>query len=371
MIYLDSAATSMQKPKSVGRAVKKAINGMASAGRGGHMAAGKAADTLFQCRTLAAELFGIRDASNIVLTMNATHGLNIAIKSLCRPGDRVVVSGYEHNSVLRPLRAVGAEIVIIGQALYRPERCLAQLEAELKKGTAALVVMNHVSNVFGYIQPVREAGILCKKYGVPFIVDASQSAGVLPVSLAQTGAAFIAMPGHKGLYGPQGTGLLLCAHEARPLIEGGTGSMSLSQEMPKFLPDGLEAGTHNIAGAAGLNEGLRFILERGTANILKHERTLLREAVRSLKHSDVLVFASENADVQTGVLSVVLPGQDCEIVGASLAERGIAVRAGLHCAPEAHRCAGTLDTGTVRLSFSAFNTAQEVRKACGVLSALK
>jgi selenocysteine lyase/cysteine desulfurase len=370
MIYLDSAATTLVKPKAVGRAVKKAINNYASVGRGGYGAAMKAADEVFKCRCLASELFAVKDPSNVILTMNATHGLNIAIKSLCSRGDRVVISGYEHNSVTRPLRAIGTRTSVIGRTLYRPDLCLAELDMEFRSGNVKAVIMNHVSNVFGYIQPVYEAGKLCKKFNVPYIVDASQSAGTLPVNMEEMEADFIAMPGHKGLYGPQGTGLLLCAHESKTLIEGGTGSMSQYREMPGFYPDRLEAGTHNVAGAAGLCEGLRFVLGKGVSSILKHERKLLSEVVGCLRESGAILYKSEDEELQTGVLSLIVPGRDCEEVSEMLGKRNVAVRAGLHCAPEAHRSAGTFKTGTVRLSFSAFNTSFEVAQACDILGGI-
>ena len=261
MIYFDSAATTLQKPPSVAEAVARAIRTHASVGRGGHPAAERAAQTVFACRSLAGQLF---DAApeQVVFTMNATHGLNLAIKTLVKPGDCVIVSGFEHNAVLRPLHAVGAELTVVGTALFRPDRLLEELAQALARRPAA-VVCTHVSNVFGYILPLADIAALCRMHGVPLIVDASQSAGTLPVSLEKTGAAFIAMPGHKGLYGPQGTGLLLCAMPGRPLLEGGTGSNSEQIAMPDFLPDRLEAGTHNVCGIGGLLAGLRFVRDTG------------------------------------------------------------------------------------------------------------
>ena len=225
-----------------------------------------------------------------------------------------------------------------------------------------VVVCTHVSNVFGYILPVEQVADLCRDKGIPLIIDASQSAGCLPLSMAGTGAAFIAMPGHKGLYGPQGTGVLLCGdgQMPRPLLEGGTGSISLSQEMPDFLPDRIEAGTHNMPGIAGLLAGVRFVRRQGTQAILRHEHALTCWTAESLRRlPGVEAFAHPGCLAQAGVVSFRVPGRDAETVGEALARRGIAVRAGLHCAPLAHRTAGTLDTGTVRVSFSAFNTPQE------------
>ena len=374
MIYLDSAATTLQKPPAVSQAVTRAMKCMASPGRGGHRPAMLAAETAFACRQAAARLFHMDNPGQVVLTFNATHGLNIAIKTLVRPGDTVLISGYEHNAVTRPLAAIGGVTIRTARSpLFQPEELLRSFAAQMTPEVSC-VICTHVSNVFGYILPVEEIALLCRRRGVPFVLDASQSAGCLPVDMAELGAAFAAMPGHKGLYGPQGTGLLLCGGGAvRTLLEGGTGSASLQQEMPEFLPDRLEAGTHNIPGAAGLLEGLRFVLRKGTGTILRHEQGLCARAAEGLARMDgVTVFAAPSPEGQGGVLSFTAEGTDCEDVGQALGRMGIAVRAGLHCAPLAHCTAGTLETGTVRVSFSAFNTPQEVdRFLCAVRSLLR
>ena len=362
MIYLDSAATTFQKPPEVAAAMERALAVMSSPGRGGYPEAMAAAETAFACRSELAELFGLRDAERVVFTMNATHALNIAIKSLVSPGGRAVISGYEHNAVTRPLAALGAETAVAAGPLFRPEAVTAAFDRLITPETQA-VICCHVSNVFGFIQPVEAVAALCRSRGVPLIIDASQSAGVLSLDMDALGAAFIAMPGHKGLYGPQGTGVLLCGENVpvRPLMEGGTGSMSLRQEMPDFLPDRLEAGTHNMPGIAGLLAGVRYVRRRGTGEICRREREMtlvLAEGLRQLP--GVQVFAEPGLGNQTGVLSVTAEGRDCEALAQALAERWTAVRAGLHCAPLAHRTAGTLDTGTVRLSLSDFNTPEEV-----------
>ena len=340
----------------------EALASMSSPGRGGHPLAMRAADTAFRCRTELAELFGLDGPENVAFTLNATHALNIAIKSLVPPGGRVVISGYEHNAVTRPLRAIpGVTVRAADSPLFDRAAALEAFRRALTPEVRA-AVCTHVSNVFGFILPIEDIAALCRSRGIPLIVDASQSAGILPINMKSLGAAYIAMPGHKGLYGPQGTGVLLCGDGQipRPLLEGGTGSISLSQEMPDFLPDRLEAGTHNMPGIAGLLAGVRFVRRQGTQTILRHEHALTCRTAESLRRlPGVEVFAHPGCLAQAGVVSFRVPGRDAETVGEALTRRGIAVRAGLHCAPLAHRTAGTLDTGTVRVSFSAFNTPQE------------
>lgn len=362
MIYFDSAATTFQKPRAVADAMLAALATMSSPGRGGYPAAMAAADAAFDCRTELAELYHAESPEQVVFTMNATHGLNIAIKSLVPPGGRAVISGYEHNAVTRPLAALGAQVSVAAAPLFRPEAVTAAFDRLIVPGTDA-VICSHVSNVFGFVQPVEAVAAICRQRGVPFIIDASQSAGMLTLDMAALGAAFIAMPGHKGLYGPQGTGVLLCGKDVpvRTLLEGGTGSLSMQQEMPDFLPDRLEAGTHNMPGIAGLLAGVRFVRQLGPENICREERLLAHQAAEGLRRAPGLtVHALPDLAAQAGVLSIVPEQMDAEALGAALAERGIAVRAGLHCAPLAHRTAGTLNTGTVRLSFSHWNTREEV-----------
>lgn len=369
MIYLDSAATTFQKPLSVSYAMQRAMRTMSSPGRGGYAAARAAEETAFRCRSLAAELFGVPSPEQVVFTSNATHALNIAIRSLVPEGGRVAVSGYEHNAVTRPLHALGARIKVAASPLFDRAALLRAFESSISPELDA-VVCTHVSNVFGFVLPIEEIAALCRAEGVPLIVDASQSAGILPFELDTLGAAFIAMPGHKGLYGPQGTGLLLCAHDAAPLLYGGTGSASLEQTMPDFLPDRLEAGTHNVPGIAGLLAGVRFVEEIGVDAIREHERALCRQAGEGLAAIPGLeVFRGPG---QTGVLSFRHWEIPAETLGETLSRRGIALRTGLHCAPLAHESAGTLETGTLRASFSLFNREEEVEaflaaveEACG------
>lgn len=363
MIYLDAGATTLEKPACVREAMARAVQTMTSPGRGGHSAVRLAEQTAFRCRSEAAALFGAARPEQVIFTQNATHGLNIAIRTLVRPGSRVAISGYEHNAVTRVLHSIpDVAVTVVDAPLFDPDAMAEGFAQALAQGADA-AVCNHVSNVFGAVAPVAEIAALCHARGVPLIVDASQSAGVLEVNLTGWGAAFAAMPGHKGLYGPQGTGLLLCAAEAEPLLFGGTGSQSRRQEMPQDLPDRLEAGTHNMPGIAGLLEGIRFVRGLGTEEIARRERQTARRASELLREvPGVEVFAREDFAHQTGVLSFRVRGMDCEMLGEQLAARGIAVRAGLHCAPLAHRTAGTLETGTVRISPSVFTSARQVER---------
>ena len=364
MIYFDSAATTFQKPPEVAAAVKEAMATMSSPGRGGYRSAMLAADTAFACRSELAELYHLESPEQVVFTMNATHALNIAIKSLVPPGGRAVISGYEHNAVTRPLAALGAKVEVASGSLFHPEQVADAFDRLIVPGVDA-VICNHVSNVFGFVQPVEDVAALCRQRGVPLIVDASQSAGALTLDMEALGAAFITMPGHKGLYGPQGTGVLLWDGKVpvKTLLEGGTGSQSMRQTMPDFLPDRLEAGTHNVPGIAGLLEGVRFVRRVGADQICYHERLLARQAFLGLSAlPGIQVYARPDLAHQAGVLSFTAKGHDVEQIASALGQQDIAVRAGLHCAPSAHRQAGTLESGTVRVSFSHWNTMGEVEQ---------
>lgn len=365
MIYLDSAATTLEKPPAVARAVAHAINHYASPGRGGYGASMRAGELLYRCRELAAQLFEVPEPDDVVLTSNATHGLNIAIRSLVEPGMTVLISGYEHNAVTRVLQSIPKiKVKIVTSKLFDETDACDKFSEELTEDVD-VVICNHVSNVFGFIQPMDHVANLCKERGKPLIVDASQSAGMIPISMKDWNAAFIAMPGHKGLYGPQGTGILLCGGDTKPLMFGGTGNASIVQEMPQYLPERLEAGTQNVCGAAGLLAGMEFVRKVGVKKIGSHERALCKRMCERLKQiPGVRVFAGET---QSGVVSFMIDGNDSEQVAEQLAKIGIAVRAGLHCAPLAHRTAGTLETGTIRISFSVFNHVSQIERAAAAI----
>ena len=361
MIYLDHGATSFRKPPQVARAVQSAMQRCANPGRGGYGAAMEAAKVVFETRKEAGTLFDC-PLERVVFTSNCTHGLNIAIRSLVKPGAKVVISGFEHNAVTRPLNGLGAELRVAGRKLFDWEDTLARFEDSLRGAEAA--VFTHVSNVFGYILPVEQMAQLCRDRGIPFILDAAQSAGSIPVSFSKLGADFIAMPGHKGLLGPQGTGLLLCGREGEPLLMGGTGSDSIRQDMPEYLPDRMEAGTLNVPGIAGLGAGLRWLRQNGVETLGRREHRIAKLCAGELEKLGYTVFAGPH---QAGTVSF-LPNGDCTDTADELARRGIAVRAGLHCAPLAHESAGTLDTGTVRISFGWDARAEQSRSIVEALS---
>ncbi len=365
MIYLDSAATSLEKPAAVSAAVMEAMRTMASPGRGAHEPAMRAAECCYACREKLARLFHAPRVENVVFTFNATHALNLAIGSLVGAGSRVVVSGYEHNSVTRPLRALGADVRTIDTPLFDSGALLERAARELPGADAA--VFTCVSNVFGYVLPIRELAALCARYGVPLVLDAAQAAGSQTLDFEALGAEFLAMPGHKGLLGPQGTGVLVCKNDAKPVLYGGSGSNSVEQSMPDFLPDRLEAGTHNVCGVAGLSAGVDYVLARGAEEIGRHERELLERFCAELADTPGLrLFYSPDPAEQRSVVSLLPRRLSCEAFGEALSRGGVAVRTGLHCAPSAHKTAGTLATGTVRFSFSPFNTPRQIDAAAAL-----
>lgn len=364
MIYLDSAATSLLKPRSVSTAMQNAMQTMASPGRGAYTAAMCAADKVFECRELACRLFNFNKPERIIFTMNASHALNIAIRSMVKNGDTALVSGYEHNSVTRTLKGIGAKIVVAKSRLFDTSDTINAFKKLIPE--ANVVICNHVSNVFGFILPVYEISQMCKSYGVPFILDASQSAGIIDLDMQKLNADFVAMPGHKGLLGPQGTGILICKAEPKPLLYGGTGSDSVIQDMPDYLPDICEAGTHNVVGIAGLAEGIKYVIKVKPANIGSYEKRLCAIMSGDLKNVDGLEVFSSNNGTQSGVLSVRHDSLSAETLCEKLGRKQIAARCGLHCSPFAHQSAGTIQTGTLRFSYSPFLTAKQVKDACNI-----
>lgn len=324
---------------------------------------------MFTCRSELAQLFDAEGPEQVVFTQNATHALNLAIRTLVHPGDRVVISAWEHNAVTRTLASIrDAEVLVAEAPLFDDAATLEAFRTLIAQRPAA-VICTCVSNVFGYILPVAQIAEACRSSGVPLVLDASQAAGALTLSVKSLGVDYIAFPGHKGLYGPQGTGVLICGKDRtiEPILTGGTGSESRRQQMPDFLPDRGEAGTQNVAGVSGLLQGVRYVRHMGLERIKRHEARLvsrLRWDLRSVP--EVKGYFSEHPN-QSGVVSLVCEGRDCQELAQQLGARGIAVRAGLHCAPLAHRSGGTLESGTLRVSFSAFNQISEVDAFAHVL----
>lgn len=368
MIYLDNAATTLKKPPAVGSAARWAMGHAAGAGRSAHFPAMTGAEILYDTRALAAELFGMEDPCRVVFTFNATHALCLALHSMqeCR---HFAISPFEHNAVLRPVidivRQGNKRLTILKGELWNDELLLESAKKAIEDG-ADCFVLCHVSNVFGYIQPLEQLDLLLAEAGIPLILDASQSAGVLPIDVSKLPSlAAVCMPGHKGLYGPPGTGMLLWLSDDMPypLLPGGTGSRSEQTEMPDFLPDRLESGTQNIAGVAGLFEGMKFVQRLGEQEILRYERALCHIAAEELRQIPGIVsFVSPDMNRQTGVLSFYSRQLPVETVAQRLAEQNICVRAGLHCAPLAHKTAGTERTGTVRISPGWFQTEHQMRR---------
>lgn len=375
MIYLDNAATTLEKPPAVSRAMCWAMRHAGGAGRSAHPPAMLGADIIYDTRRLAAQVFDVPDPTRVIFTANATQALNMALYAMAQTRRHFAISGFEHNAVYRPILELvkrnNLKLTMLRSALWEDALLLEQAEQAIRDG-ADCFVLCHVSNVFGYIQPLEQLDALLSEHGIPLILDASQSAGVLPLSVSKLHSlAAVGMPGHKGLYAPPGTGMLLWMSQdlPAPLLLGGTGSLSERADMPDFLPDRLESGTVNVAGIAGLFEGLQFVSKVGESEIAAWEcklRDLVAEKLREVP--GVTVYTSPDPQKQTGVLSFTCRQLPCEIVAQRLAEHNICVRAGLHCAPLAHSTAGTLETGTVRISPGWFQSVRQMRKFCDILA---
>ncbi|MDD4779999.1 MAG: aminotransferase class V-fold PLP-dependent enzyme [Tissierellia bacterium] len=374
MIYLDNAATTYPKPKAVYDNVMKAMKEYgANPGRGSHAMAIEGAKTIYETRELLAEMFNLEDPLNVIFTFNATDSLNIAIKGLLKPGDHVITTSMEHNSVLRPiyeLQKLGVENTIV--SCDKEGKVNVEDIEEAIKDNTKLVVTTHVSNLSGTIFPIKEIGSLCKKYDLLYLVDASQSAGVLEIDVQEYNIDLLAMPGHKGLLGPQGTGVLLINTDAdiNHLKEGGTGSESSNLSQPNFYPDKLEAGTHNLPGIAGLNFGIKYIKSKGIKSIYNHEKKLLDIFIKELKKNPkIVIYGPTNILERSGVVPINIINMDSSEVSYLLDTKySIAVRSGLHCAPLAHKTLGTEKIGAVRFSVGPFNTKKDIIAAVKALN---
>jgi cysteine desulfurase / selenocysteine lyase len=369
MIYCDNAATSFPKPPEVLEAVNAFMRDVgSSAGRGAHAGALAASRTVFDTRESLATLFKVGDAGRIIFTLNATEALNQALFGTLRRGNRVALSSMEHNAVMRPLRYLQTERGVVLETVPNAADGAFDLrawEAALKR-RPAMAIVNHGSNIIGSIAPIEEIGALCAKYDVRFLVDAAQTAGIVPIDVTQMNIDLLAFSGHKGLLGPQGTGGLYIKEtlDLAPLKFGGTGSDSERDEQPHFLPDRFESGTLNGPGLAGLGAGVAYVNNREPRAIFAHGSLLsarLLDGLRALPRARL--FGPQTPHNMLPTLSFTIDGMDNADVARRLDDDfRIAVRVGLHCAPQAHKTVGTFPKGTVRISLGYFNTEEEVEE---------
>lgn len=367
-VYLDNGATSFPKAPGVAEAmIDYILNNGANVGRGIYESSFHAENIVFDTREKLARLFNFHEPANVVFTKNITESLNIVLKGLLNEGDHVLVSSMEHNAVMRPLNALSKRGVSISrvQCNMVGELNPEDIRRSIKESTRA-VVMTHASNVCGTILDLEEVGNICREKGLMFIVDAAQTAGFMDVDYKNLKADVIAFTGHKSLLGPQGMGGFIISEElARKIgtfVEGGTGSLSDKEIQPEYMPDKLEAGTQNIPGIYGLNAALDYLEKRGIENLRNVEMNMVQEFLNGLRKVEGIEIIGKKSIVgRTGVVSIDVPGRDNADISFRLNdEYGIATRCGMHCAPSAHQTLGTFPRGTVRFSFSHFNTMEEV-----------
>lgn len=368
MIYLDNAATTLYKPEPVRRAVYEAMGTVGNSGRGAWGPALSASRLVYSVREKAAEFFGAWGGESVAFTSNATEALNIAIEGLVKKGDHVITTQAEHNSVLRPLyrkEKEGAELTIL-PADEKGNFSLADMEKAVRQNTTA-VICTHASNVTGNLFPAEAIGNLCRRHGLLFILDASQSAGEAFIDMQSMHINVLCFTGHKGLMGPQGTGGICVDPQVKipPFKTGGSGILSFDREHPDCMPEALEAGTLNIHGLAGLGAAFDYLRETGLEKIIEHEKRLAKLFYEEVKDIEGLkVYGDFSNGERTPVVSLNVAGYASKEAGEILAGRyQIATRAGVHCAPLIHEALGTRERGTLRFSFSWFNTEEEIYKA--------
>ncbi len=379
MIYLDNAATSLPKPPEVAQAMVHYLDEVgANPGRSGHHLSIQAARIVYDAREAVAGLLGAADPLHVVWTSNVTEALNMALVGTLRPGDHVITSSMEHNSMMRPLRALECEGVELTVLPCSPQGTLdpAQVAPAIRPNTV-LIALNHASNVVGTLLPAAEVGRLARRHGLLLLVDAAQTAGAYPIDMQADGIDLLAFTGHKSLLGPMGTGGLIIGERVdlarwRLLKRGGTGSRSEREEQPSFLPDMGESGTPNAVGIAGLLAGVRHVVERGVAAIRAHEVALTQRLIDGLQAiACVTVHGGLVAAGQAATLSFNIDSMEPSEVGLRLdEEHDIMCRVGLHCAPAAHRTLGTFPTGTVRFGLGAFSTVADVDGALAAVAQL-
>ena len=367
MIYLDNAATTYPKPLNVIKASFDANKSSANPGRSGYKSAMLASEKMFECRQKAADFFGLENVENCILTPSCTIALNTVIHGTLSRGDHVVISSLEHNSVLRPLQKLASKGIIaydVAEVFEGDADRTVESFRKCMNDKTKLVVCTHASNVFGIKLPVKRIAALCKYYGVLFCIDVAQSAGVVPIDIKDIGADFICAPGHKGLYGPMGTGILLINTDKIPesLFEGGTGSSDLDLSFPDILPDKYESGTMNYSGFSGLSKGIDFVNLKTIERISNHEIKLIRKIYSKLKQMKNIELYTRMPDIENFVplMSFNVKENDPVKVAETLDKQyGVCVRAGLHCSPLAHKYMKTGDSGTVRICPSAFTSEKE------------
>ena len=378
MIYLDNAATSYPKPKTVAAALQNYLENIgASPGRSGHQLATAAGRILFQTRKALARLFQLNDPGRIIFTENATAALNLALFGLLRPGDRVLTSSLEHNAVMRPLRRLEklrniTVDILPGTATSHYDLNLLSQWCDQKK--YRLAVINHGSNIIGSLAPLQAILPILKEHNIISVIDGAQSAGACPINLDTLDPDVFCFTGHKSLYGPPGTGGLYIKEgiEPQPLLFGGTGSRSETEYQPEFMPDKYESGTPNTLGLAGLKAGLEFIEEAGLRNIIEHEKQLADTLCRNLKKIPGLSLCEPRPDdKRLPVISFTITNLSPSEIGYRLdREFSIMTRVGLHCAPRAHQSIATFPQGTVRLAPGYFNNAEEITRVITAISTI-
>jgi cysteine desulfurase family protein len=369
IIYLDSAATSWPKPPCVVESMMHFMNEVgANPGRSAHHLSIESGRIVYDTREVIAELFGIADPLRIVFGLNVTESLNLALQGILLPGDHVITGSLEHNSMMRPLRALEQEGIELTIAPCSKEGFLdpEDIEKSIKPNTK-LIALNHASNVVGTLLPIDEVGHIARKNGLFFLVDAAQTGGSYPIDMNLQDIDLLAFTGHKSLLGPMGTGGLVVGERVdtalmKPLKRGGTGSFSEHEEQPDFLPDIYESGTPNVVGLAGLNASVRWIMERGVNSIRTHEIHLTRKMIeRLLEIPGITIHGSRDAQLQTPIISLEIKDISPSEAGMYLDEEyNILCRVGLHCSPAAHRTIGTFPAGTLRFSMGIFNTDEDI-----------
>lgn len=369
MPYFDNAATTYPKPRRVLRSVEQAVTFYGgNPGRGGHKMAMRVSEKIYSVRKKAADFFHA-DAENVIFTSNCTMATNMALKGVLREGDHVICSCLEHNAVLRPIyklsqtRAVEYDIAQVYE--YDDDRTVASFESLIRENTRA-IVCTHTSNVSGMILPIQKLGELCRRRGIIFIVDAAQSAGVLPIDMQECGINLLCMPGHKGLYGVTGSGMLILndIDGLDTILEGGTGSLSAEVAQPDFYPDRLESGTVNTVGILSIDAGLDFIQSVGIERIYRHEFGICRKVYDRLRRNPAIELYTSDFlyGKNAPIVCFNVCGINSDVLVAELAEYGYALRGGLHCAPLAHEYYGTLDRGMARFAPSYFTHDTEVEQ---------